>query len=66
MKYNIEIWRYHALVDKYESETIEDIKSWFYNSDWKLTYELGDCCFYVYEQETEMCFEELNKYGFYD
>lgn len=66
MKYKIEIWRYHALIEEYQSDTIQDIYDWFYNYNWKWEYELGNCCFNVYEDEREMTFNELNKHGFYD
>lgn len=68
MKYKIEIWRFHALIEQYESDTIEDIKAWFFDDDpcWKGIYENGDCSFSVYENGRYMEFDELEKYGFYD
>lgn len=66
MKYKIEIWRYHALIEQYESDTIEDIKDWFFDSNWKWEYERCACCFGVCENSRYMEFDELNKYGFYD
>ena len=65
MKYKIEIWQYHSLVETYESDNIEDILVW-YESNWKWPYELGDCAFEIYKDGRNLSFEEENELGFFN
>lgn len=65
MKYKIEIWRYHSIVDTYQSKSLNKILRW-YNKNWKQVYEFGGCTFYVFGPDTEIKFDELYDLGFYD
>ena len=65
MKYKIEIWRYHFIVETYESEKITEFLKW-YKSKWRRAYEMSECTFYIYENDKELAFEEAVKFGFFD
>lgn len=62
MKYKIEIWRYGSEVDKYESDKIEEIVSW-YRCKWQDCFENGGCTFYIYEYGRELSFDEEDEIG---
>ena len=64
MKYKIEIWRWHSISETYESDNIEDLLDW-YKSNWLYCYEIGQCTFYVYENERKLSFKEENSFGFH-
>lgn len=63
--YRIEIWRYHRMVDEYENIDINKVLEW-YEEKWKLSYDYGQCTFYVFLDKQELSFEEENKMGFYN
>lgn len=65
MRYKIDIWQYHSVVDNYESDDIESILKYF-RSRWYYIYDYGMCSFTVYEGERELSFDELYDLGFYD
>ena len=64
MKYKIEIWIFHEIVDTFESNTIDEILEW-YREEYKYMYDNGDCTFYVYLDDKELDFEETYKLGFF-
>lgn len=64
MKYRIEIWQYHDITETYESDNIEDVLEW-YKLNWWWPYELGDCVFYIYNDNEELSWNEAYKLGFY-
>ena len=63
MNYEIEIWQYHARIDNYKSNDIEEILKWF-KLKWKNSCESGYAAFYVYKNSVELSFEELDRLGF--
>jgi len=63
--YKIEIWRYHSIIETYESEEMIEILKW-YKSKWRDSNEMGECTFYIYENNKEMTLEEIAKLGFFD
>lgn len=65
MKYKIEIWQYHEIVETYENEDIKEILKW-YKEEWQYTFDMGGCAFYIYENDRRMDFDEKYKLGFYD
>jgi hypothetical protein len=65
MKYKIEIWQYHSVVETYESDDIEDVLQW-YRCYWRWPYELGDCSFDVYKDGRILSWNEEYKLGFCD
>jgi len=65
MKYRIEIWVYHNLHTKYESDDIKEVLKW-YRKKWQVSYDFGNCTFYLFEDNKRLSFEETNELGFYD
>ena len=65
MRYRIEIWQYHNLVETFESNHIKDVLDW-YREEWKMTYDYGNCTFYVYKNNKRLYFDEKNKLGFFN
>ena len=65
MRYKIEIWQYHGIVETYESNDIKDILKW-YKNNWKYTYECGDCSFSICDNNKELSFDEVYELGFYE
>ncbi len=65
MKYKIEIWQWHKLVEIYKSGNIKEILKW-YKENWQDIYNIGDCTFYVYENDRKLTFSEEYKLGFGD
>ena len=66
MKYRIEIWQWHIMVDVYYNDDIGSILEWYRDEMWKSCYDRGCCTFYVYENGEELTFEELYELGFYN
>lgn len=64
MKYKIEIWQYQNITETYESDNIEDVLQW-YKLNWRWLYELGNCVFYIYNDNEELSWNEKYKLGFY-
>ena len=64
MKYKIEIWKWHNMVQAYESDDVEDVLSW-YKANWHWCYECGNCSFSVYQDGKELSFEEEDAIGFF-
>lgn len=64
-KYRIEIWRYHAKIDTYESNDIKEILNW-YKNNYQILYDYGGCAFDIYEDNKLLDFETEDKLGFYD
>ena len=48
MKYKIEIWQYHSIVETFETDSYDELLEW-YKTNWSWTYENGGCAKYVYE-----------------
>lgn len=65
MKYKIEIWQYHSVVETYESDDIEDVLQW-YRCYWWWAHELGDCSFDVYKDGRILSWNEEYKLGFHN
>ena len=65
MKYKIEIWRYHHKVETYENEDIKEVLKW-YKEEWQYTFDMGECTFYIYENDRRMDFDEEYELGFFD
>ena len=49
MKYKIEIWRFHSIVDVYENDDIKEVLEW-YKENWQLLYDFSGCTFYLYKK----------------
>lgn len=64
-KFKIEIWQYHRIADTYENDKIEEVLHW-YRRNWHLCYDMGGCCFEVFDGEKRLNFEELCELGFHD
>lgn len=65
MKYKIEIWRNHWIVEIFESNSIKEVLKW-YKKEWQHTYDMGACTFYLYKYDKELSFSEKENFGFYD
>lgn len=65
MKYKIEIWRYHIIINTFESDDINEIIKW-YKKEYQYMYELGECTFYVYLDGEMLNFDEKERLGFYE
>ena len=65
MKYKIEIWKYHRIVDVYESDNIKNVLEW-YKEEWQNIYNIGGCTFYLFKNGKELYFDEENELGFFD
>lgn len=65
MSYKIEIWQYHEQIESHKEKSLDDVLKW-YKANWKNDYEQGLCTFYVFKDNKEMTFDELNKVGFYE
>lgn len=57
MKYKAEIWRYHSIIDTYESDNVDDIREWF-KSKWYMSHEDGECYLEVYRDDEELSWDE--------
>jgi hypothetical protein len=57
-KYKIEIMRYHAVIDEYNSNDYEKIKKWF-KKEYKDLYDSDECTFYVYEDGKDIAWERM-------
>ena len=64
MRYKIEIWQWHSIVDTYESNDINEVLEW-YKDEWKDCYDYGNCTFYMFDDNKELSFDEKHKLGFY-
>lgn len=64
MKYKINIWQYHNIIDTYENDKIEEVLKW-YEENYKWTYEMGNCSFDVLIDNEALTFEQENELGFY-
>lgn len=64
MRYKIEIWQWHSIVDTFESNSIEEILEW-YRENWLYVYERDNCAFDIYENGKLLEFEEENRLGFH-
>ena len=65
MKYKINIWQYHTIIDTYESDKIEEVLRW-YEENYKWIFDMGNCSFDVLKDNEVLTFKEINKLGFYD
>ena len=65
MKYAIEIWIHHSVEETYESNNIKDVLNW-YKDNWQSCFDYDGCTFYVFKNNKELSFEEINRLGFYD
>jgi hypothetical protein len=65
MKYRIEIWIYHHLHTQFESNNIKEVLKW-YKEKWQVSYGIGNCTFYLFEDNKELSFDYIYKLGFYD
>jgi hypothetical protein len=63
--YKIEIFRYHSLEDSHESESVDEILSW-YRENYRHSYENGECAFDVYKDDEIMSFDEEYELGFHN
>ena len=64
MKYKIEIWRFHAIIDIFESSDINEILKW-YKEEYQYMYDMGECTFYVYINNKELDYDEEKELGFF-
>ena len=64
MKYKIEIWRFHSLVETFENDDIKKVLDW-YRAEWKMSYDYGQCMFYLYENGETLDFDTKYDLGFY-
>lgn len=65
MKYRIEIWIYHNLHTQFESNNIKKILKW-YKQKWQVSYDFGNCTFYLFEDDKRLSFDDVYELGFYD
>lgn len=65
MKYKIEIWRFHSVVDVFEHHDINEILRW-YKYNWQFVYDNGGCTFYLFKNDKKLTFDETHELGFYD
>ena len=63
MKYKIEIWKYHRIVETYENNDIKEILKW-YIENWLSVHDYGGCTFYIYEENKQLSIDEENDLGF--
>ena len=64
-EYRIEIWRYHAITDRFSSDNILSIRDWWFDG-WYTVWSYGGCTFKIYKNDRAMSYEELKSLGFYD
>lgn len=64
MRYKIEIWQYHSIVETYETDSLQDALNW-YRSNWDWCYNNGGCAVEVYREGIELSWDECNELGFY-
>ena len=64
MKYKIEIWQWHDLVEQFADDNILKILEW-YKENWQYIYEKDGCTFYVYKNDELLPFDHLYKLGFF-
>ena len=64
MRYKIEIWQWHSIIDTYASDDVNEVLAW-YRNEWQVCYDYGNCTFYVYDNGRELSFDEENKLGFF-
>ena len=65
MKYKIEIWRHHAIVDSFQNDDVQEVLKW-YRREWQGCYDNGGCTFYLFKNGSELSFEEEYSLGFFD
>lgn len=65
MKYKIEIWRFHIIIDTFKSNDINEILKW-YREEYQYMYDMGECTFYVYLDGKKLDFDEESELGFYE
>lgn len=64
MIYKIDIWRYGAIIESYESDDIIEVADW-YKSNWRFVYDYGGCAIEIYKDGEDIPFEEALELGFY-
>lgn len=64
MKYKIEIWQFHSLVETFESDNVNKVLEW-YRAEWKMAYDYGQCTFYLYENGKMLDFDTKYDLGFF-
>jgi len=57
MKYKIEIWRFHRIIDIYENDDIEKVGEW-YRKNYLDLFNSGGCTYYLFEDNRQLTFEE--------
>lgn len=65
MKYKINIWQYHSIIDTYESNKVEEILKW-YEENYKFIYEMDNCSFEVFKDNKILTFNQIYELGFYE
>jgi hypothetical protein len=65
MKYRIEIWQWHNMVEAYESDNIENVLLWYKTEGWCSAYDNGLCSIGVYVDGRGLSFDEGYELGFY-
>lgn len=65
MKYKIEIWRHHAIIDSFQSDYAQEVLEW-YRREWQGFYDNGGCTFYLFKNSRVLSFEEEDSLGFFD
>ena len=61
--YKINIWRYRRIVDKFESDNLEDLQEW-YNENWMWDYEYGECAIDLFYLGKSLSWEDKKEIGF--
>lgn len=64
MKYKIEIWQFHSLVETFESDDVKEVLEW-YRKEWKMAYDYGQCTFYLFRNGVKLDFDTIYKLGFH-
>ena len=64
MKYKIEIWQFHSLVETFESDDVNKVLEW-YRAEWKTAYDYGHCTFYLYKNGKMLDFDTKYDLGFF-
>lgn len=64
MKYKIEIWQFHSLVETFESDDVNKVLEW-YRVEWKMAYDYGQCTFCLYENGEKLDFDTTYDLGFF-
>ena len=52
-KYRVDVWQYHAKVDSFSADTIEEINKWLSEEGWEISWDYGMCCWYLYDNEKD-------------